>query len=70
MKRYFNKVTNKTTKQKIYADEEGTEHTAGGWKKWADLNGYVAENSIQNRSGNFIIYDPLHNRTVKVLRNV
>jgi len=67
-KRYFNKVTSETTKQRIYADEQGTEKTIIEWKTWSRENGYITEHIGQNQG--FIVYSALHNRTVKVLKKI
>ncbi len=67
-KRRFNKVTSETTKQRIYADEEGTEKSIIEWKTWGRENGYVIEHLGQNKG--FIIFSAMHNRTVKRLRKV
>jgi len=67
MKRRFNKVTEDETKRPKYADGEDLTLSAIGWKLWASERGYIAENSMTNRQGKFIIYDPISNRTIKVL---
>ena len=68
MKRRFNKVTLENSKHSLWKDEEGTERTSLLWDGWAGENGFMAENLTNNRQGKFIIYDPIHNRTIKVLR--
>lgn len=70
MKRYFGRTTIENCKHPKWADEEGIKRSAIQWKYWASLNGFVAENLVTNRQGKFIIYDPIHNRTIKVLKKV
>ena len=67
-KRYFGRTTIENTKHGLWKDEEGVEKTAILWKAWARERGYLSENLTTNRVGSFIIYDPIHNRTIKVLR--
>ena len=69
MKKRYNKVTEEETKRPKYTDGTLT-LSAIGWKLWARENGYVSENSTSNRQGKFIIYDPSHNTTIKVLKRV
>ena len=69
-KQHFNKVTQANAKQQKYTDGEGLVLTTIGWKIFARERGYIAENSMTNQVGKFIIYNPITNRTIKVLQKV
>ena len=70
MKKRYNKVSLEEAKHCLWVDEEGMELTAILWKFWAQERGYVAENSMTNTVGSFIIYDPGRSKTIKVLKRV
>lgn len=68
MKKRYNKVSEDETKRPKYTDGEGLTLSATGWKDWANERGYKSENSMTNKQGKFIIYNPLNNKTIKVLK--
>ena len=69
-KQHFSKVTKENARQPKWKDDEGTEMTAIQWKIFARERGCIAENSMTNQVGKFIIYNPITNRTIKVLQKV
>ena len=67
-KRNYNKVTKEDAKHCLYEDEEGESLTKILWKLWAEKRGYKVESKLNE--SNFIIYDVMHSRTIKVLQKV